>query len=374
MEEKRRLEQQIDLLCTKYQQATSLRQTRIIYASLDVLNSAYFNIFEEEYVPIKRLEKINNKYLNRVLEDQGHRRNLFIDNFIKNKKHHEQFLGDILDEIVLYDNILTEKKKETNANIYSQRELEEILKEYYHMHGHNEFKIYQELIKDHRLINTDAPLGTELTQRYGATFFDGYHHIPFVMSAKSGSIEYLGTIVHEIGHIEDSNRLVGNQVLNYYEKSVYQEVNSLYREKEFYEFLIKNNIEKPLAKDLLAEQLDELIFESLAIVLLSNLSDGYLKRNKYKKIGSEKIKKLYPNLIIRGIEFDSDIFLEMDMHEDLQYSYGQALSSYFLENIDKYQWFKERKYGVFEQRLFDELGITSESVVKVLDKKYKNNR
>lgn len=374
MNNKKRLEQQIDLLYTKYQQATSLRQTRIIYAPIGTLNYAYSNIFESEYISIKRIRRANNKYLNRVLEDQSHRQNLFTDNFLKNKKYHEQFLGNILDEIVLYDNILTEKKEEPNSHIYSQSELEDILKEYYHGHNHNGFKTYQKLIEDHRLINVDTLLGTELIQCYGATYLDSYHHIPFVISTKFSNIKYLATIVHEIGHIEDSSRLVGNQELNYYEKSVYQEVNYLYREKEFYEFLIKNNIEKDHAKDSLNQQLDEMIFESLAIVLLSNLPDSYLKRDKYKKVSPAKIEKLYPNLTIRGIEFASDLFREIDMHEDLQYSYGQVLSSYFLENPDQYQWFKERKYGMFEPRLLDELGITSENVVKVLDKKHKNNR
>lgn len=245
--------------------------------------------------------------------------------------------------------------------------------EYYQTHGHHELTIIQELKKDHRLISVKNPLQNEFSENKGVLFNDCYHHTPFILVAKEkNSVTSLGTLVHEIGHIEDIDNLYGNKELNYYIKSIYQEVNAIYREKEFYEFLIKNNINKELAKTLLNDQLDQMIYESLAIVLLSNLPDGHLKRNKYKKMTDKKIRKLFPDLVIGDIEFDSKIFQEIDIYEDLQYSYGQVLSSYFLENPDQYQWFKERKNDMFNKRLLDELGITSSEVVKVLDKKYKN--
>ena len=80
MEEKRSLQQQIDLLYEKYQRATSLKEARVIYASLEALHSAHFAFFKEEYNP-QNLGNFNTHYVNRIIETQNHKLNLFTNNF-----------------------------------------------------------------------------------------------------------------------------------------------------------------------------------------------------------------------------------------------------------------------------------------------------
>lgn len=365
-EEKVRLEEQIDLLYKKYLQATSLKQARIIYESINTLLYAYTELFEEELTAHKTY-RINTDYLIKILERKGHKNNLFINNFLKNKKYHQEFLGSILNEIN-YGSFQIEEEK---GHFYSQKELEDILKNYYQEYAPDSFSIYQNLIQDHRLITIPAEDENDY-YHLGITYIDVYHNTPFVIAYKfNNDIEYLGTLVHEIGHIEDISKISDNRLLNYSEKSIYPEVNSLYREKRFYEFLIRNNIDQQYVKSRLLLELDFTIEELAAVILLCRLPDKYLKRSKYKKMNNQQIDRLVTDLTVQNITYNREVFQEIDIMEELSYSYGQVLSYYFLENPDQYSYFVERKYDLFEQRLFTELGITSEKIIKILQKNRK---
>ena len=83
--EKKKLEEQIDLLYRKYEHAKSLKEARLIYISLITLYQFYVSIFAEEYINFAKLQRINPYFNEKVLQDQKHKLNLFHQNFIQNK-------------------------------------------------------------------------------------------------------------------------------------------------------------------------------------------------------------------------------------------------------------------------------------------------
>lgn len=96
-----------------------------------------------------------------------------------------------------------------------------------------------DIVKNHRMFYEDS-----------SKFFCGYmvnnmvFEIPYILINKDiTSVEFMITIVHEVGHIEDYGELshLSNfKVMNdYYMKSIYKEIMLKQNEKEFLDFLIK---------------------------------------------------------------------------------------------------------------------------------------
>lgn len=364
--EKKKLEEQIDLLYRKYEHAKSLKEARLIYISLITLYQFYVSIFAEEYINFAKLQRINPYFNEKVLQDQKHKLNLFHQNFIQNKHFHHSFLEKIFNYLKDIEN---NTEDSSQVSYHPPKELGEILLTYYEIYSQESLKIYHNMLKEHRIISISQHQDIEIK---GMTIFDYYHNTFFIShSGLSNGIESVGALVHEIGHIEDVMSIFQNKRLNYFEKSIYQEVNSLYREKELYNFLYKNKTYSKEVKEIQRKNLKQMLKEIFSILLLSELPDTYLINNKYRNLNQNKINNLYSNSNLNVFQFKESILNNLDLFNTLQYGYGQILSSYFLEHKDAYLYFKEKKFDLFDKKVFNELDITSSKIIKVLEKSIK---
>lgn len=153
-------------------------------------------------------------------------------------------------------------------------------------------------------------------------------------------------------------------------------LSSLY-EKEFIDFLIKNNIYKYQTLNCLGEFYDQLFSLAAQSSIYHAIPNKVLKHNRYMKLTKkeliEEISKEYEVLV------DSDEFPEpqdLDFSEYLEYGYGRILGTYFsrlkIEDKEKYQEemskFLSLRTDYFDKNYLEKIGTNTNKVVELVDR------
>ncbi len=225
--------------------------------------------------------------------------------------------------------------------ILPEQEMYDIIREF--LEKKNMDGYLDDMVKNHRMFYGDS-----------SRFYAGYmaynvvSEIPHILIDKDmNSVELMTTIVHEVGHIKDYDelsRFSNFKVMNdYYMKSIYTEVISKQNEKEFLDFLIKSRIASKDVCCMVEEYYLDITSHLEDLLILTNLDDSLLKREKYRHLSNEDIlSQVVGKDTIEWIDQDSIIPLELDLFESLSYGYGGVLATYFeslrKNDPDKYRY------------------------------------
>lgn len=353
----KRLEQQINLLIEQFRSCRTTSKTRIILSSIGGLLELYEEIMKEELKKISEIEAINPYYYQKYVEYNNQKRNLFMREFIKNREIHYQFILEIINKF----NFLDYESEYIKPRYYPKSELEGIFKSFSIKNNPNLYSIYDSFKNDNRIYISDQH------SCCAQTTYDWYNSLAFILIGFSDkTIENLVSLVHELGHIEDELDLSDSKKIDYRDKSIFTEVHSLYREKQLYDFLLTSGL-------YVEEIKSEVLFEPHALLelLMNILIFCKIPRNY---LNSKDFKYQWVEDGLSEVKDGLDIFLNnyecIDLYDSLIYSYGEILSTYFLDNGDKYMTFRENRYDSYSPKMLSSLDITSDDIVKSLYKRY----
>lgn len=356
-----RLENQINLLLKQYEHCKTINHARIILSSLQSLLDLYKEVFDKEFMKKSELEARNPIYYQKYVEYNNQKRNLFIRNFLEYKDFHYLFICNIINEF----NFFAYDYDILYPPAHNQKELDQLLKDYCLNTNSDTYLIYNNLKSNNCFFNI-----SKKTDYCASTYSDYYNKVDFIVFRnQKQSLETLATLIHEIGHVEDFKNMSSSKLVDYTYRSPFSEVHSLKEEKQFYDYLLKNKIYDDEIKDEVLFECDNIIEYLVSLLIYSKISSGYLERSKFLFIKDSWIEEALQGTNLNPL-FVLDNFEMIDFFDSYVYSYGELLSTYFLEHPDKYEAFRSKKYDFFHPSLFQELDITSSDIVKSLYKRY----
>ena len=152
--------------------------------------------------------------------------------------------------------------------------------------------------------------------------------------------------------------------------SILHEVNAIYREKEFIEFLIDNNIYKEEAQNNVINNCEGMLSSLKDFLLLTKLPNDLLQKNKYFNISQDQINKIFDNNLVTPEDY------AMDIRNSLVYTYGEVLSDFLIENKDMYSvLFSDDRYmKLFDPKVIENIGVNSSMMEEAFQKKYEKCR
>lgn len=257
----------------------------------------------------------------------------FILDFLHNKKFHNAYFGEILPE---YEEELVDLGSLTfdEDPKLSRKDFLAILSEFMNSLGQKDLfdKYYSGHIYSSVIGQSEGNLGFTL---YNPISKD----TDLFVRKLQYDINSLNTLVHEIGHGFDLSVLDdGIESYNrYFYLSVFGEVISKLYERLLFRFLVKNNICANSAKD---KYVDFSIISHdyfLMTYLLSSLEDILLKSDKYIDCDSEYLASKVEEFVLDKkdiIEF-FDRMGEIDLSESLSYAYGDVISLFLCDDVEK---------------------------------------
>lgn len=200
----------------------------------------------------------------------------------------------------------------------------------------------------------------------------------FINRADGNPIRTMIALAHEMGHVVDYAEIKDLKSKVYYNfESLFIEVLSSLYEKEFMDFLIKNNIYKYQVLNCLGEFYEQLFSLAADSSVYHTIPNKFLKHNRYMKLTKEKlieeISKEHEVLV------ESDEFPEpqdLDFLENLEYGYGITLGTYFsrlkIEDKKKYQEemskFLSLRTDYFDKNYLEKMGTNTKKVVELVDR------
>lgn len=361
----KKLEQQIELLLKQYEHSKTVNSGRMILTSLQSMLELYKSVEGKELLKIDELKVRNPYYYQKYKEYNNHKRNLFIQNFMENRGFYNQFLCNIINEFDFfgydYDDLCLP------IQTHEEKELEEILKDYSQRKDKNSYEFYQKLKEQNRIFitNDTCPFVS----------YDYYNNMQFIgLTSYDSTIENVINLIHEMGHLEDLQDLTASKIVDYSDISIFGEVNALLREKEFYDYLLENHIYPgEIRSEVLLEP--ETILECLInLITYCNVPKSYLNETKYMCLKDEWIEKSMNKINREEVCVSIYSFEQLIFYDSLVYSVGDLLATYFLEHPDKYLAFRTKRYSFFHPKLFHDLDITSQDIIKSLYKRYEKYR
>lgn len=380
------IEEECNLLINELYRNNNLSEKIAIISSLNLLSELYYDVTG---LTNKKLEKYkkNKNLCQKALKKRKIQSKQFIDNFIENKEFHNLVNNDILHEINDKIDKLTSIE---NGVIISSQEMYEIMHEF--LSKKNMTCYLDDVISKKRIF-----YGNSSEFCTGYMCYNVLHKVPHILIDKDmNSVEMMMTIVHEVGHIQDSlelSKIVDFKTLNDYSmKSIYVEVISKQREKEFLDFLLENNIASKDVCCMVEDYYLDIKYHLESLLILTSLDDKLLRREKYRGLSVDKIiDSIEKNDIL---EIDEDFFKPqtLDLFDSLSYSYGGILATYFndleINDIEKYEfyykdflskradWFKIENFISFVsdcEKLPEIIGRKIDKDIKIKQKIYHEN-
>ncbi len=347
-----KLKSQIEFLCKNFSYYKKEHSFDLIY-SLRNLTSLYSDLLNEELVYYNKIKSCHPFLIMKVYYRDIKYPKCFFNNFIYNKEFHKNFMSNIIDglgyslkEIFSIDNLenLASCEVDELTSFIDNKKLNSLLFNYFENNDKEALNIYQELVNDNRIFESD-----EIRCSY--TTYDIINRLPFMVIFKDNSIFDMIAMVHEIGHIKDIYRY-NNKIYDYINKSTFSEVFPMYKENRLYDYLINNNLYKNDIINSFKVNLLDCFTGCILIEKLASLNSYYLKNRRY---------------IQNFFNYDSNA--DFNIFDTITYSYGFLLGTYFSENEDKIEYYTKQKYFLFNKRDLDNLGINSKDIVDSYQKK-----
>ena len=346
--------------------------------SFEMLESFYKIMFEisgEEDAETVDLLLKNKKYIERKARERKLLRTKNIKNFIKDKKHHNEFSTKVLD---LYSK---EYKTYISKPLYlKENQIIEIMCDFLN-DEFNQADKFIELIENKRiykLIPGEQNKELLLDDEYAYSLFDYITHNNFIVIGNNKNIRDINLmrmLAHEFGHVADNFERANasrNDNIRYYWLSSYAEVYSMLYEKLLYDYLIKNGIFKENTGERLVLYFDVIKDNFNNVQYLSELDDYLLQSERYKKEDNvvDQMQITEDGVMV----IDPAIF--NDFNANKLYSYGGLMAQYFscLKHEDPdmfnrmFSNFKTKRFGLFDFKIFEDIGTNEDEIIKIFNK------
>ncbi len=322
------LNEEIKKLLEEFNHHHNYQETSYIFLLLYTM--IFFNNYNEKE-KINYTHKLSKNYhhFQNKLESQNKRQKYFLKDFINNKEFYQKFLYLFLDnEKEIYmpaDDYLYDDNFLTETDMY------EIAIDFLKNYHPTAINLFNELISNKRLYLLDKDNQYDCQ---GISIYNFLYKSYFVFIANDNDINSLISIMHELGHIIDDINIPINtpnkEIYDYHFKSTYIEVISSMYEKEFIDFLIKENINPKVASLYLTNYYQTMYDDFECLNLLSYLPNSLLQNEKYKTKDKFKITEALlenPDIYFEQSEFLNPNILDLKTH--LNYGYGKFFATYF---------------------------------------------
>ena len=367
------IEKELDDLVKEVHHSHNLAEKRCILVTLEALTYFYTIM---GYDGMKYLKEVysNKSFIRPITEKNGTIKNRINNDFIQNKYYYLDLLDNIFNDDV---DIELGYNPNSHAPDIDEAEMYEILSDYF------KSTEKQEALDNFKYMSNNGRIQSIYlsdNSPRGLTFLNLLTNEDriFINRADGNPIRTMIALAHEMGHVVDYAEIKDLKSKVYYNfESLFIEVLSSLYEKEFMDFLIKNNIYKYQVLNCLGEFYEQLFSLAADSSVYHTIPNKFLKHNRYMKLTKEKlieeISKEHEVLV------ESDEFPEpqdLDFLENLEYGYGITLGTYFsrlkIEDKKKYQEemskFLSLRTDYFDKSYLEKMGTNTKKVVELVDR------
>ena len=298
-----------------------------------------------------------------------------LKNFFENKDYHQWMLGNIINEISLPLDEWLDSQFGCNEQI-SKGEFIEIFASF--LDSLKLGKEFDKFIKNVGIYSYDSELKTDSS---------GYMlHNPLTKDTDVfiGDFGYnmstLSTLAHEFGHVYDFSKFNGDihSYNNFLHRSMYLEVLSKLFERLLIDYLMDNNIMVDDAKDELLKLKYNGYTTFVTSYVVNSLDYEMLKKHRQDKYSKDYIYSFIKNDFEESIKYMLEDVGTLDVRDNYIYAYGDIISMFLKEFIDKYGFdndmlleFFERREDIFSVEYLDKYGVTPEGYSEGYQKELK---
>ena len=318
------------------------------------LGNYIYNIYESigviAYIPIYTTEKNvfgSHKNYRKFYKKAFIDNDRILKNYFENKPYHQWLIGNIIHEV-------SEPLDEVVENLYgcneqiSKGEFLEIFNSF--LKELRLGKEYDKFIKNVGIYSYD----TELKNDCGGYML--YNPINRDTDVFVGNLNYdvssLCTLVHEFGHVYDFSKFKGDihEYNKFLHQSFYLEVPSKLFERLLMEYLINNDILANDAKDELIKIKYDSYITLIASYVVSLLDYDMLKKHKQEKYSKEYIYSLIKDSFEETVMYLLDEVGTLDVRDNHIYAYGDIISMFLKDMVDKYGFDNDMMLEMFDRR------------------------
>lgn len=329
-----KINKDIETLKRMLKNTRNTKQIIKIFSSLNNLINLKEDITQTESLEFYSDINFINEYIKE--HDKNESRN--INNFIRNKDFHNKIASETL--LILEDKRFDCELEEVNQK-FSTKDMYEIMMDF--LSKINKEKLLNKMIKEKRIFKVYNTM-----EIVGGTIFDNVLKNSYCyISNEINDITKMTTIIHELGHVTDTNRNID---------SMYLESISMIYEKKFLDFLIKKRISPIDTISLIDDYYKEAYDNFKEVLVLSELDNGILRKQNYKKVNEDLLLKQLNGK--QSLEYmDLSNIRYINLRGCLCYSYGKVIATYFtnLEKRDKELFnYKYKKFLSRDKRFLNE--------------------
>lgn len=314
------------------------------------------------------------KNYSKIVKSVNYYSDKLIKKFVDDKMFHRNYFYEILPDIE--DEIFSMKHVGNNQDIYfSRKDFFDIFFQF--MKSINQEELFDKLYKNGNIYSTI--IGQDIGN-VGFTLFnpiDGQTDL-FVKDLKYNLFD-MNTLAHEVGHCFDLSKFDGNisKYNKYFYLSFYGEVISRLFERLLLDFLRKRNI---AYNGVIRKQLEFNLLNHeflLQAYILSLFTDDFIINDRYLDCDSNEIVEMIKSRFI-----DEDfirVFIEgiisFDLSEIYNYAYGDIISLFLFDEVNKYgfdnemiEYFFRNRCELFNENFLRECGFGPSNYVKLYKK------
>ena len=332
------------------------------------LNEAIAQVEKKE----KQLGLVNQKNIHLYNKKSREYNKLFRKKFVFYKSFHELYIGDILEMTERDCKQMKLIHSSIEERTFSRKDFFDVL--FLYLKEINQEKLFKRLYRK----NCIYPVTDK--DESGYTLYNPLtKDIDLFISGFRYDVYHMQVLLHELGHAYDLAHFKGTakNFNEFFYLSSYTELYSLLLERNFLHFLLKNNIKETEAKYQLIR------YESISrTILLGCYAMSVLKEetllkedapNFIKEIPIEEVTPYFKNK--KDIKKVIHTLQELSLSEIYNYTYGDILSLFFCEEMEKsglsnelINAFLNRKRPLFSEEFFYENDFTAEKYAKIYKK------
>ena len=314
------------------------------------------------------------KYYKKFIKKMNIYEDEVTDNFLLNKSYIKGYVGKLVLDIENenLDGI------DNNVDVFEVLSLDDYNDIFFQfMQSINLDSFFEKFLKDGNIYNYKIKEGNAL----GSTLFNPINgNTDILIGDFVPDIQSLFTLAHEMGHVYDLNYFNkdSKSFNRFFYQSFYGEVCPRLFERLFLNYMINNNILKEDAKEKMLDSLYDNYNYLMSCYILSVLDDSFIKELNCSVIDVDSfynlIKRYFKPLI-------KDFILEikyMDLQEDYTYAFGDIVSMFLLDSINKYGFsndlvneFINERDKMFRKDFLEDNGLSSNNYMELYKKELK---
>lgn len=367
------IEEDIKELLDSLNRGRSQMESLHIFNMIQTLGYFYKGLDVNCYDYLSRDLFKNKDFVSKQYDNNSRKEKLIFKNLIENKKHHIDFVSDVMDD---KDIDYPESYMSISDDYsFSDDEMYNILTSFFKNYNASTKVLLDKLIRGKRIHK--VPLYSETRGYTISNYYNDKYHV-FV--GIDEDIYSMIVLVHELGHVADGKNIYHSfskkEAYGYYKKSLFIETISSLYEKDFADFLIEEKIHPAVVRDYLIDYYANMYQSFDYADIACNLPDKLLLNNKYKNISRDKLIDIL--LSIPNVEIDVDNMVspnELDPISDLKYGYGKFLGTYFSylkkHDNDKFNEQFNRFLGIrsdyFRSDFLEYIGVDRSDAIKMVE-------